>query len=144
MTVPDSSFLFSFYGLDGHSAQAVAMARSLDEPLTLTALHRFEFENAQRLAVFRGLVMREDANRRLAALDADIAAGSVVLAPHEPASLVEAARKLSARFTETLGQRAMDILLVAAAVELGATAFLTFDARQQKLAKAVGLRVEIN
>ena len=37
----------------------------------------------------------------------------------------------------------MDILHVATAIELGAKAFLTFDANQKKLAEAEGLFVPV-
>ena len=38
--------------------------------------------------------------------------------------------------------RYLDMLHIAAALLVGATRFLTFDARQGKLAKAVGLQVK--
>ncbi|MGA9564286.1 MAG: PIN domain-containing protein [Candidatus Korobacteraceae bacterium] len=48
---------------------------------------------------------------------------------------VELARQHVAR----LGCRTLDTLHVACALELGATKFWTFDQRQERLAKAVGL-----
>jgi hypothetical protein len=49
------------------------------------------------------------------------------------------ARRLSARWSATLGTRSLDILQVASAIVLKADSFLTFDSRQKKLAKAAGL-----
>ena len=49
---------------------------------------------------------------------------------------------LAATHTETLGVRSFDILHVGLALALGATEFLTFDARQASLAKAAGLKVK--
>jgi len=46
---------------------------------------------------------------------------------------------LARRFTSTLGVRTLDSLHVACALELGAEKFWTFDERQAKLARAVGL-----
>jgi predicted nucleic acid-binding protein len=43
------------------------------------------------------------------------------------------------KFGPQLGTRTLDTLHVASALELGASEFWTFDQRQQKLAKAVGL-----
>lgn len=141
MTVPDSSFLFSFYGDDAHSPRAIAAAHSLDMPLTMTLLHRFEFENALRLAIFRRLITHDDANRRLMAFESDLSARRIIVRNLALNPLLETARRLSSRFTETLGQRALDLLIVAAALELGATNFLTFDHRQRALAEAAGMNV---
>ena len=52
------------------------------------------------------------------------------------------AEDLAAAHTETLGVRSFDLLHVALAMTLGATEFLTFDARQAVLAKAAGLKVK--
>lgn len=52
------------------------------------------------------------------------------------------AEQLAATHTETLGVRSFGLLHVGLAVSLGATEFLTFDARQASLAKAVGLKVK--
>ena len=40
------------------------------------------------------------------------------------------------------GQRTIDLLHVAIALEAGAKTFLSFDQRQRKLAKAAGLKVK--
>ncbi len=62
------------------------------------------------------------------------------VSPSLPEMLVEAER-LSARHSEALGTRTLDILHVAAALVLGATQLLTFDDRQAGLARDVGLHV---
>jgi hypothetical protein len=41
--------------------------------------------------------------------------------------------------TARLGARSLDVLHVAAALELGLRRFVTFDVRQQRLARAVSL-----
>lgn len=58
-----------------------------------------------------------------------------------PAKAIGRATELSLRYTLAHGHRTYDVLLVAAALELGATDFMTFDDRQAKLAKAEGLNV---
>jgi predicted nucleic acid-binding protein len=50
------------------------------------------------------------------------------------------AGELSREFSRTLGTRSLDVLHVASALELGFRSFLTFDIRQQRLARAVGLK----
>ena len=54
-----------------------------------------------------------------------------------------AAERLSEHYTDAQGHRAMDILHVATAIELGAKAFLTFDRNQKKLAESEGLIVPV-
>jgi hypothetical protein len=51
------------------------------------------------------------------------------------------ARRLSATYTQTTGHCSMDILQVAAALEIGAEFFLSFDTNQRKLARAEGLKL---
>jgi hypothetical protein len=48
------------------------------------------------------------------------------------------ARQLSLQTTAILGNRASDILHVAAALELGAEEFYSFDSRQRGLARSMG------
>jgi predicted nucleic acid-binding protein len=50
------------------------------------------------------------------------------------------AEDLSRNYSRTLGTRSLDVLHVASALELGFRNFLTFDLRQQNLARAVGLK----
>jgi ADP-heptose:LPS heptosyltransferase len=51
------------------------------------------------------------------------------------------AANLSTAYTERLGARSIDLLHVASALTLESELFLTTDARQSHLAKAVGLKV---
>jgi len=58
-----------------------------------------------------------------------------------PEAVFELVVDLARRHVARLGCRTLDTLHVACALELGAQQFLTFDQRQEKLAKAVGLSV---
>jgi predicted nucleic acid-binding protein len=51
------------------------------------------------------------------------------------------AGELSRTYAPTMGCRALDILHVATALELGLRYFVTFDRRQQHLAQATGLKL---
>jgi len=53
------------------------------------------------------------------------------------------AGELSRVHTPALGCRSLDVLHVASALELGLRTFVTFDQRQQKLARAAGLKLMI-
>ena len=96
MLTADTSFIFSFYGADVNTAAAKARLQERAEVLVLSALHRFEFSNALRLAVFRGMLAQTEAERRLADFDADVAAGLVSLMPLDLNSLLRRAESLSA------------------------------------------------
>ena len=58
-----------------------------------------------------------------------------------PSNAFEICIELARKYTPRFGLRTLDVLHVAVAVELKAEQFWTFDDRQAKLAKAVGLKV---
>ena len=60
----DTSFLFSLYVQQSHSAAAAEHMAETGEPVLVTSLSRFELCNAVRLSVFRKLL-----DRRLATVD---------------------------------------------------------------------------
>jgi predicted nucleic acid-binding protein len=137
----DTSFLFSLYGRDAHTAKALATVLRLGVPLTLTALNEFELQNAVRFAVFRGLLARDQADLILEAFASDLAGGRLVMNATNLSLVIEEAKRLSASYTEQAGHRSFDLLHVAAALHLSARAFLSFDDRQRSLAAKSGLKV---
>jgi predicted nucleic acid-binding protein len=137
---PDSSFLVSLYGLDALTGRAVREYGSARPELLLTAFGEFEFVNAFECLVFRGLADRAQAQASLRTLEADIQAG-VFVRRAVPEAAYARALILSRRYTHRLGSRALDILHVAIALELRVEAFFTFDRRQHRLARRVGMKV---
>jgi hypothetical protein len=99
-----------------------------------------EFGNALQLSVFRKEMTPAQARDAALALDEDIDSGLVALHAFPPAAWAEA-RRISLAYTPSIGARSLGILQVAAALTLGAPAFLTFDRVQRRLAAAVGLHV---
>ena len=77
----------------------------------------------------------------LADLKTDLVTGDVIIIPAPWPQIHLAAERLSELHTDAGGHRAMDILHVATAIELGAKQFLTFDRNQKQLAEAEGLTV---
>jgi hypothetical protein len=51
------------------------------------------------------------------------------------------AEQIGAAHNETTGCRSSDLFHIAAAVEMAAELFLTYDVRQKKMAQAAGLKV---
>ena len=141
MVCCDTSFLFSLYGRDAHTVRALAAVSKLGEPLTLTLLTDYELRNAVRFAVFRQVLNAAAAASILAAYDADLATGRLLVNPANLTLVLHEAKRLSAAHTEAGGHRSFDILHVAAASSLAAQSFLSFDARQRSLAQAAGLTV---
>lgn len=150
MTVyADTSFLCSIYRKQVHTPQALAYRETLTSPLPFTRLLEFEFIQAIRLQIFlhesdrtRGYTVNA-ADQMIADWEADIAAGFNALVPADTDAILRLARTYSLQHTACGGHRTLDILHVATAVHLGASTFLTFDARQRKLARHAGLDVPL-
>jgi len=139
--VADTSFLFSLFGHDAHTHAAQHWVQQARLPLTVTALGRYELGNAIRFAAFRKVISQADALASLAAFEADLKSGHVHQASGDLAAIVAEASRLSELHTLSGGHRSFDVLHVATARLLKATAFLSFDANQRKLATALRLNI---
>ena len=137
----DTSFLLSLLGTDSNTRDAVAVVKDLSCPLSLSSINDLELLNASRMAEFQGF--KEPGSSALieTLLKTERIAGRLVYSSFNPTKAIARATELSRRHTLSHGHRTYDVLLVAAAIELKATDFLTFDERQAKLAEAEGLVV---
>ncbi len=135
----DTAFLMSLYGRDANSPSARKIASS--QPVfLLTPLGETEFINAVESLVFRSYWSRTDADAILDHFSRQRTVGVFRSVPLD-ADVWDKALDFSRSHTASIGTRTIDILHVATAVVLKPDAFLTFDKRQAKLARAVGLRV---
>jgi predicted nucleic acid-binding protein len=139
--VADTSFLFSLFGTDAHTAKAQSWARQAREPIEVSVLNRYEFGNALRFAANRKVISQADALASLVAFEADMKSGYLQPVSYDLNAIVAEAERLSGLYTLSSGHRSFDILHVATARLLKATTFLTFDANQRKLAAAARLVV---
>jgi predicted nucleic acid-binding protein len=146
---PDTSFLCSVYRKQVHTARALGYREAMSEPLHFTSLLEFEFIQAIRLQVWlhaadrtKGYSERE-ADQMIEDWERDVATGVNVPVPCDMDAVLRLARVFSLKRTAAGGHRTLDVLHVATAVHLGAEEFLTFDARQRKLAAHAGLRVPL-
>jgi len=144
---PDTSFLCAMYRLQANSQRAAAHFARMSEPLHVASPLLLEFRQSTRWQVYlhakdrsKGFD-RATAQAALAMLQSHIASGALVVVPVEWADIANIAERLSAQHTWTQGHRVFDVLHVATALHLGASEFLTFDARQKQLAGAEGLHV---
>lgn len=138
-TYADTSFLFSLFVNDANTPVVLTYLVRHPVPLKLTGLQRCELENAIRLSVFRKSIDPQAADAALKQIERDIVAGNLVEVALTTADIYEEAGRIGASYTSRLGIRTLDLLHVSSAVCLGVKIFLTFDARQHAVAKAVGL-----
>jgi hypothetical protein len=137
----NSSFLVSCYVTGAHTPQAKAYLHKTGAPLTFTALHALEVQNAFKLGVFRGLFPATAATAAWTNLEADLRSGRLVRKAVKWPVTLRIARRFSERYSSTFGTRSLDILHVAAAKAVRTVEFVSFDARQRTLATAVGLKI---
>jgi hypothetical protein len=127
-----------------HERESLTMARwraKLLGPLAVTLFGRVELVNGISLAAFRGLIPKAAHKAALAALEDDFNKGRCVLADLLWRAALKCADDISREQTVILGCRTLDVLHVASALTLEHRYFLTFDLRQRKLARAVGLKL---
>jgi len=124
---------------DAHSIEA-QRRMATHRQVWLLPLHRVEWVHAIAQHVFRRAISASEAARFYSAFDSDRRL-ELYLEREMPESAFETAMELGQRYVPRLGTRTLDTLHVASALELHAQEFWTFDARQAKLARAVGLKV---
>ena len=134
----DTSFLVSLYLTDQHSAEAERRIAS-GPAMWLTPLHVAEWTHAIEQHVFRRSLSRSEADRYHERFEQHRDSG-VWVEVALPESALDLCARLARRHGARLGLRTLDTLHVAAALELKAQRFWTFDERQRKLARAVRLK----
>jgi predicted nucleic acid-binding protein len=136
----DSSVLAAIYLAEPHSA-AARRAVSRVPVVPYTALHHLEVRNAFRLLVGWKRMTAAQSAAVLSRLEEDVAAGRLARTHVDLDALFSRAEELSERHSGRLLTRSLDVLHVAAALELSCTRFVTLDTRQSRLAAACGLKV---
>ena len=138
----DPSALLKLYVHEPQSRSMIAWRSRTRGALPVTHHSRGEVVNGICLAAFRRREMGPAALRdALASFEEDFAAGRYVHADVPWRAALRRAMELSRDHTPGIGCRTLAVLHVACALELGLQSFVTFDERQARLARAVGLRV---
>jgi predicted nucleic acid-binding protein len=137
---PDSSFLFSLVAKDKHTPRASQYMLRSATSLVFTPLHRIELRNALRNAAGRKEITHEECRTAFTLIEEDLAEKFLVHTAVEWTNIFRRADSLDEIASET-GQRTIDLIHVAMALECEAKTFLSFDNRQRKLAKVSGLKV---
>ena len=138
---PDSSFLVSIYRRDGNHAAASAFMSKRSSSLAFLPLHRVELRNALRFAETQGLITSVERRQAFQQIEQDLRDGFLVHTTLSWGDICRRADDLSEKHMVRHGQRTIDLLHVAAALESGARLLLSFDRRQCGLARSAGLQV---
>jgi predicted nucleic acid-binding protein len=105
----------------------------------LTPFHVAEWTHAVEQQVFRRAATRAEVDQSYARFQQHRESG-LWMEVAMPESAFDVCAQLARRHGAKLGLRTLDTLHVAAALELKAERFWTFDERQKKSARAVGLK----
>jgi predicted nucleic acid-binding protein len=138
----DSSFLVSVYRRDGNHAAACAFMAKHSPVLAFLPLHRVELRNALRFAETQGLITAQERRRAFKQIEQDLRDGLLLHISVAWSDICRRADDLSEKHMVKNGQRTIDLLHIAGALESGTRLFLSFDQRQCGLAKAAELQVK--
>lgn len=139
MTYLDTGCFIKLYYPEPDSAQVIALIQG--KPVCYTPLHELEFVNALQLKVFLKNATPQQVTAARGLVEADLKSGVLASAGGDWPTIFHEAVKLAEQHTGTVGCRSLDILHCAAAKILAAKVFLSTDARQKKLAAAMGLNL---
>ena len=137
----DPSALLKLYVHAPESAAMSAWRARTKGALPITEHGRLEIVNGICLAAFRQAISAEAWRDALTSFDEDLVEHRYIHADILWRATLRRAGEISRQHTPALGCRSLDVLHVATAVELGLRYFLTFDRRQQQLARATGLKL---
>ncbi len=137
----DSSVIVALYHQEQHSPEA-RRAVTAQATVPFTMLLDLEVRTVFRRMVGSKLLTARELAALLSQLDDDLASGRLMRPPLDFYAVFAGAEVLSALHASRLLSRSLDTLHVAAALELGCTRFVTFDARQARLAEAAGLKAD--
>ena len=136
----DPSALLKLYLHQPESVAMNAWRGKTKGALAVTHHGRVEVINGICLAAHRREIAGEALADTLASFDEDFANGLYRSADLLWRATLNRAAELSRAHSRKLGTRSLDVLHVASALELEMRFFVTYDKRQEDLARAVGLK----
>jgi predicted nucleic acid-binding protein len=141
MTWADSSFVVALYVSEVNSGRAEAYFAVNPYPVVSTSFSILEVEHALRLAAFRREITEAQLVQSSLRFEHDFGEGFFEKVDLSFEAILRRAVQISRRHAVRQGVRYIDLLHIASALEAKCQRFLTFDRRQGKLAKSVGLEV---
>jgi len=140
-TYVDTGLFVKSYIAEPNSKESDAILRSIGTPFAFSHFHEIEIPNAIRLKRFRSEITPAQETSAIRAFRTDVDAGRFDRPAYDIGEAFTRAEQLSARFSGDIGTRSLDLLHVAAALEIGCTVFASYDAKQRKCAELAGLKV---
>ena len=141
MNYADTGMLIKSYVEEVNSCLADSILCSMGAPFFYSHLHEIEIPNAIRLKVFRGEISQAQSETALFAFRSDIDSGRLERFAYDLAGIFSSAERLSLKHSARIGARSMDLLHIAAAIEIGCSHFASFDKRQRECAALEGLTI---
>ena len=138
----DSSFIVSLFRKDDNQVAANEFMAKSTPVLAVSPLNRIELRNALRNAQSFGEITEQERRAAFRQIESDLREGIFVHLAVDWTLAFRRVDELSEKYAADYGQRTIDLLQVAIALECGAKTFLSFDNRQRKLARAAGLKVK--
>lgn len=135
----DSGILVKLYVGESNSQVADAMVLGLSDSIPLTHLLELEIRNALRLKCARGELTLAGMNSALADFQSDIDIGRYHRPAYRLENIFRRAEVLSRHHAVRSKCRSLDVLHVAAALEIQCQEFASFDERQRTVAGEAGL-----
>ena len=140
----DTSFFLSYLNEDdvNHATARTRAGRLNGNPFVVCDVHLLELPAAVRAATHRKLdaVPEPIARRIINRFDRAVTGKTFLKKPLDMVESVAMARSLGETHGWTERHTAFDLWHLAAAWSLSAGAFLTFDRRQEKIARSLGMR----
>jgi predicted nucleic acid-binding protein len=137
----DTGLLLKLYSAEPNSAEATVLVQSHGTPIIFCQLQHTELSNALYRKAARNEIDRSELTRSLKRMQSDLDHG-VLQTPHlEWPEIWTNADRLTAKYALATQCRTLDVLHVAAAMQLRIKIFGTTDARQMVLARKAGLKV---
>lgn len=137
----DTAVLVKVYVTESDSAVAHSLIQQTAPPLPFTHFHEIEIRNALRLKRHRDEISDAELKGALKHLREDVEGGRLAKPDYDLVAVFHKAEELSAKYAMATGARTLDVLHVAAAVVIGALAFVSFDKRQRKMAEKADLKL---
>ncbi len=139
----DPSALLKLYIYEPESAAMNKWRMRNPQAVAVTHHGRAEITNGICLAAFRKQISADALTDTLNSFEEDFAEGRYAQTDFLWRATLSRCGVLSRKHTSAIGCRTLDIMHVATALELEFKRFLTFDIRQQALARAVGLKIVV-
>lgn len=137
----DTALVLKTLVLEADSEATIRLLDDIGEPFAYSHLHELEIPNAIRLKRFRGEITKTQETTAIRTFLSDVDAGRFERISYDLAAVFIRAEHLSAKYSGEVGSRSLDLWHVAAALEAGFSTFVSYDARQRKVAGRCGLKV---